>query len=310
MTNSDNCATSFRRTHAGRPHVFSLLPHERRTKILKSHSGSIRVNPEDRTYKAADGTQLPMRVWMPDRPRATLVYLHGIQSHSGWYEDSSRYLAEAGVAVYQMERRGSGTDRGHERGHVDRAETGAAGVHLMGVSWGGKLALACAAHRPDLYLSLILAAPGIIPIVDVTLAVKVRVAQSLLAGRPLRKFPIPLADPRLFTENPERIRFIAEDPLSLREVTARFMFESRRLDRMARRAWPKNLALPVFLALAEKDRIIRNGATQALVEAMPAARRRIIVYPGACHTLEFEPDPAPYFRDLAAWISEDEPQAT
>jgi alpha-beta hydrolase superfamily lysophospholipase len=282
------------------------------------------VNPEDRTYKAADGTELPMRVWMHDRPPATLVYLHGIQSHSGWYEASSRYLAEAGVAVYQLERRGSGTDSGHERGHVDRAETwltdvaaaaelaraetGAAGVHLMGVSWGGKLALACAANRPDLYQSLILAAPGIIPIVDVTLAVKVRVVQSLLAGRPLRRFPIPLGDPCLFTENPERLRFISEDPLSLREVTARFMFESRRLDRMARRAGPKNLALPVFLALAEKDRIIRNGATQALVESMPASRRRIITYGGASHTLEFEPDPAPYFRDLAAWISEDEPQ--
>jgi len=302
-------------------------------------TGSIRVNPEDRTYKAADGTELRMRVWVacprnggvgmpppqrpPDRPRAALVYLHGIQSHSGWYEASSRYLAEAGVAVYQLERRGSGTDRGHERGHVDRAEvwltdvaaaaelarseTGAASVHLMGVSWGGKLALACAANRPDLYLSLILAAPGIIPIVDVTLAVKVRVAQSLLAGRPLRRFPIPLGDPCLFTENPERIRYIAEDPLSLREVTARFMFESRRLDRMARRA-AGSVRLPVFLALAGKDRIIRNGATQALVEAMPASRRRIITYGGASHTLEFEPDPAPYFRDLAAWISENEPQ--
>ena len=294
------------------------------------------MRPEDRSYKTADGTELPMRVWPAQnrdshpfshltRPRATLVYLHGIQSHSGWYEASSRRMAEAGVAVYQVERRGSGTDRAHERGHVDRAETwladvaaaaelaraetGAAGVHLMGVSWGGKLALACAAHRPDLYRSLILAAPGIIPIVDVTLAVKVRVAQSLLAGRPLRKFPIPLADPHLFTGNPERLRFIAEDPLSLREVTARFMFDSRRLDRMARRA-AASVRLPVFLALAEKDRIIRNDATRALVEAMPASRRRITVYPGACHTLEFEPDPAPYFRDLAAWISENEPQAT
>jgi len=275
------------------------------------------VQPVDRTYTAADATALPIRVWSPQRPRAVLVYLHGIQSHSGWYEASSRHLAEAGAAVYQLERRGSGTDRAHERGHVDRAETwledvaaaarlacsetGLAAAHLMGVSWGGKLALACAAHRPDLYRSLILAAPGIVPRVDPTLAVKVRVAQSLLAGQPLRRFPIPLQDPHLFTENPERVRYIAADPLGLHEVTARFMYESRRLDDLVRQA-ARVVTRPTLLALAEKDRIIDNAATWALVEAMPCSRRQVTVYPGASHTLEFEPAPAAYFRDLVTWI--------
>jgi len=277
------------------------------------------VHPVDRTYAAADASSLPMRVWNPQRPRAVMVYLHGIQSHSGWYEASSRHLAEAGVAVYQLERRGSGTDRGHERGHVDRAETwlqdvaaaarlacgetGLASAHLMGVSWGGKLALACAAHKPELYRSLVLAAPGIVPKVDPTLAVKVRVAQSLLAGDPLRRFPIPLQDPNLFTENPGRVRYIAEDPLSLHEVTARFMYESRRLDDFVRQA-ARVVTRPTLLALAEKDRIIDNAATRALVEAMPCSRRQVIVYPGAGHTLEFEPDPGTYFRDVVAWIEE------
>ncbi|MCX5682150.1 MAG: alpha/beta fold hydrolase [Planctomycetota bacterium] len=241
------------------------------------------MTPHDRTYQAADATPLPMRVWSPQRPRAVVVYLHGIQSHCGWYGASSRHLAEAGVAVYQLERRGSGSDAAHERGHVDRAETwlddvaaaarlacgetGLAPVHLMGVSWGGKLALACVAHRPELYRSLLLAAPGILPRVDPTLAIKVRVAQSLMGGQPLRRFPIPLQDA------------------------------------MARKA-ARVVARPTLLALAEKDRIIDNAATRALVEAMPCSRRRVIVYPGASHTLEFEADPAAYFRDLAAWIDE------
>jgi alpha-beta hydrolase superfamily lysophospholipase len=275
------------------------------------------MEPQDRTYAAADGSDLPMRVWRPDRPTAALVYLHGIQSHSGWYAASSRRLAEAGVAVYQIERRGSGLDRQHERGHVDRAETwladvaaaaevarqetAAPSVHLLGVSWGGKLALACAAHRPDLYRSLLLAAPGIFPIVDVVFMMKVRIVQSLLGGHPLRRLPIPLGDPHLFTENPERVRYIAEDPLSLRDLTARFMFESRRLDRLARRAG-RTVRLPVFLALAEQDRIIDNAATAALVERMPTARRRVVTYPAAHHTLEFEADPGAYLRDLVAWV--------
>jgi len=277
------------------------------------------MRPEETTYRSSDGSPLPMRIWRPEKPRAALVYLHGIQSHSGWYEASSRRLAKAGVAVFQVERRGSGMDTAHERGHVDRAEvwladvalaaertrdeTGVAGVHLLGVSWGGKLAVASAAARPDLYRSLILAAPGIVPRVDVGLMTKVRVAKCLALGRDRERFPIPLADPNLFTENPDRIRYIAEDPLSLREVTARFLYESRRLDRMVRRA-AGEVRMPVFLALAERDRIIDNQTTRTLVERLPAERKRIVEYPGASHTLEFEPDPEPFFRDLVAWIDE------
>ena len=305
--------------------------------------------PPWRTYAGADGTDLPIRLWRPaagapvragegrlrpagESPAAhaagskgaaapTLVYLHGIQSHSGWYDASSRYLAERGVTVVQVERRGSGRDETHERGHVDRAqvwledvaraaevargETGAEAVHLMGVSWGGKLALACAGHRPDLYRSVILSAPGIFPKVDVALASKVRVGKCLMLGREMERFPIPLQDPHLFTENPARVRYVAEDPLSLRFLTARFMFESRRLDGLAREAAGR-VRTPTLLCLAGRDRITDNAATRRLVYAM-AARKRVRVYEQAHHTLEFEPDPSGYFADLAAWITAFEP---
>ena len=281
------------------------------------------MRPEETTYRSSDGSPLPMRVWRPEKPRAAILYLHGIQSHSGWYEASSRRLAQAGVAVYQIERRGSGTDSSHERGHVDRAEVwladvalaaerardenDLAGVHLMGVSWGGKLAVASAA-RPDLYRSLMLASPGLCPRVDLGTWAKVRVAKCLALGRDLARFPIPLADPHLFTENPDRLRYIADDPLALREVTARFLYESRRLDRMVRRA-AGAVDVPIFLALAERDRIMDNSATRALVAGLGpdgagAPRHRIVEYAGASHTLEFEPDPEPYFRDLVAWVEE------
>jgi lysophospholipase len=182
-----------------------------------------------------------------------------------------------------------------------REETGARRVHLLGVSWGGKLALACGRHRPDLYRSLMLVAPGIVPQVDLALAKKAQIARSLAAGRPLERFEIPLADPHLFTANPERIRYIAEDPRSLRQVTARFLFESRRLDAMARRA-ARSVRLATLLVLAEEDRIIDNEATRALAARMPADRLKIVVQRGGHHTLEFDPSPAEYFRVLVRWV--------
>jgi alpha-beta hydrolase superfamily lysophospholipase len=188
---------------------------------------------------------------------------------------------------------------------VARGETGAEAVHLMGVSWGGKLALACGGHRPDLYRSLILSAPGIFPKVDVALASKVRVGKCLMLGREMERFPIPLEDPHLFTANPDRVHYIAEDTLSLRDLTARFMFESRRLDGLAREAAGR-LHIPTLLCLAGRDRITDNAATRRLVYGI-AARKRVRVYEEAHHTLEFEPDPTGYFADLAAWIAAFEP---
>ncbi len=37
---------------------------------------------------------------------------------------------------------------------------------------------------------------------------------------------------------------------------------------------------------------------------MPSVRRRLLTYPGSHHTLEFDPDPAPYFADLVRWVDE------
>ena len=249
--------------------------------------------------------------------RAAVVYLHGIQSHGGWYESSSRRLAEAGAAVYQLERRGSGRDQGHERGHVSRAEvwlddveaaadlahreTGRPAVHLLGVSWGGKLAVAAAGRRPDLFASLLLAAPGILPQVTLPATTKARIALDLLLGRDLRAVPDSAGRPAPLHREPRGCEYVAEDPLSLRQVTARFLYESRRLDAMALAA-ARSVRLPVFLALAETDRIIDNARTRSLVEAIGSARRRIVTYPGSHHTLEFDPESEPYFADLVQWI--------
>jgi alpha-beta hydrolase superfamily lysophospholipase len=40
------------------------------------------------------------------------------------------------------------------------------------------------------------------------------------------------------------------------------------------------------------------------VERFGTKQRTIIEYPGAAHTLEFEPDPTTFFRDLSSWAKE------
>ena len=72
-----------------------------------------------RTFETSDGLRLHFRHWPAVAEcRGIIVALHGIQSHSGWYDYSSRRLAESGFDVYFADRRGSGLNN-VQRGHAD-----------------------------------------------------------------------------------------------------------------------------------------------------------------------------------------------
>jgi len=192
-----------------------------------------------------DGYRAYARYWSCPKPRAAVLYLHGIQSHCGWYEASAGALSDAGYAVLQPDRRGSGKNH-VARGHSGSAQeliadtfaardellqrSGCGGYHIVGVSWGGKLAAAAYATQPDGVQSISLVAPGLFPLVGVTAAQKFRIGLAMVAD-PLRQFDIPLNEPDMFTAEPVWMQYIAKDPLTLRQATAGFYLASRRMDK-------------------------------------------------------------------------------
>ncbi len=264
--------------------------------------------------RLSDGYDAYARLWSPsDTPRGAVLYLHGIQSHGQWFEASAARLAEAGFMVLLPDRRGSGrntADRGHAPSAArlirDVAEamselhvrSGLPCCTLLGVSWGGKLALAAARECSRRVEHIVLVAPGLFPLVDLPWSTKAAVAAAALVA-PRRTFPIPLRDPALFTANPDRRAFIAADPLALHRVTAAFLLASRRLDRLAAGVGRAIEPRPLSLLLAEHDRIIDNRRTLDFIRDLRWPHE-VRLYPGAHHTLEFEPDPQPFFDDLAA----------
>ncbi len=269
------------------------------------------IDPAIETFNASDGYALRWRRYAAaGTPRGHVVAIHGIQSHGGWYDASSRHLAAAGYHVSFLDRRGSGLNeaaRGDcpsfRRLLLDIAEFIQAlpeKPFLSAVSWGGKLAVAHELFHPGLTRGLILLAPGMCPKVGPPLWTRVRIAFSRLFT-PSSLFPVPLDDPALFTANLDRQRYIREDPQSLRMATARFLVESVRLDWVMRRA-PAAVTVPALLLLGGRDRIIDNAATRAYVQRLASADRTVFEFPEAHHTLEFEPDPLPVFEAVTRWL--------
>ena len=248
---------------------------------------------------------------------APVLYVHGIQSHPGWFIGSAEALARAGREVFQVTRRGSGLTQGR-RGDAASAgqllddtqaaveyvleRAGAGSVALVGVSWGGKLltAYVLAADEPRI-ASLTLVAPGLRPRVDVSAATKLAIAAARVL-QPRRCFDIPLNDPALFTDNPAMREYLQGDPLRLRRATARFLVASAMLDRSITRAADGSLKPPTTLFLASRDQIIDNAATRALVDRLTAGRADAIELEAA-HTIEFEPDPREFQALLVAAVA-------
>jgi alpha-beta hydrolase superfamily lysophospholipase len=241
-----------------------------------------------------------------------VVFLHGIQSHGGWYPRSCSQIAAAGYEVFFLDRRGCGLNT-ESRGDlpnfrralddiaefVDTLPTDKPRL-LAAISWGGKLGVALQYRRPGFVDGLALLCPGFFPVIRAGFFTRMRIGRCALTS-PTRMFPIPLNDPTLFTESERGREFLRKDPVALHEATARMLIQSNSLDMYLRRAW-KWVTIPTLLLLAGQDRIIDNAKTRRYVEKFPGPKQ-VIEYPEAHHTLEFEPKGHPFVTDLFGWMA-------
>jgi acylglycerol lipase len=274
-------------------------------------------DPESRFLTADDGVRLHHLRWSsgPSPPSAVVIFLHGIASHAGWFAETATDLSHQGVEVYGLDRRGSGRSEG-QRGHLDRyeqvlddvdqlvrlvgTEHPQVPVFLAASSWAAKLGVVYAAERAAPLSGLLLLGPGLFPRVSLSPWHWVLV----VAGhqlRPMVRLPIPLT-PELYTANPPYRDFIRADPLRLLEATTRFFWETARLDRR-RGDDTARLALPVLLLQGEDDEMMDVPATRRWFDGLSGEHTTYRAYPGAGHTLDFEPDRSRYLADMLDWLS-------
>jgi acylglycerol lipase len=273
---------------------------------------------ESRFHTASDGVDLHYLRWSSGRspPRAAIIFLHGIASHAGWFGETAADLNSQGVAVYGPDRRGSGRSGG-PRGHLERygralddveemvrlvsSELRATPIFLAASSWAAKLAVVYAAERPGSLSGLLLLGPGLLPRVNLSPTRQLLVVVGHLVA-PTARLPIPLT-PELYTANRPYVDFIREDRLRLLEATTRFFWETARLDRRRGRASAR-LKLPLLVLQGQDDKMMDVARTRRWFSRLDVEGKTYVAYPGAGHTLDFEPDRGRYLADLLAWLSD------
>jgi len=276
--------------------------------------------PREEVYLGANGTELGFLGYLAGNAddRVALVYFHGIESHAGWFDQAARMLQGHGLDVFCLDRRGSGINqenRGLRSGHTESMHELFADIDafvepladhyerivLVGLSWGGKLALAYSISHPDKAADLVLITPGIRALVDVSPIEKLGIfITSFIA--PHTRFATPI-EPEMFTTTPEYLAYIKADPLRLQDATARFFMTSHALDGFVERRTREN-QLPVLLYLAGNDRIIDNDGVVEVLRRSPAPLE-IVEYPDQTHSIQFDA-PERMVDDMLDWLGEDQ----
>jgi len=271
---------------------------------------------EELTVTLPDGYGAYARFWRPEAVRGAILHHHGIQSHCDWYAGSAERLCEAGYAVLQIDRRGSGrneVDRGHAESapqlvadaHAARdvllERTGLDRYHVVGVSWGGKLAVVAYIDDPARVASLTLVTPGLFPRVGVSKEEAHTIGVAMIY-EPETFFDIPLNDPDLFTHSAKWREFHATDPRTLSQCTAAFYLASRRMDKTLARLADRP-PVPIHLMTAGEEGIVDNQKTIEYIISLGWKGTRLTHYERSRHSVEFD-EPDRFYADLVSFVEQ------
>jgi acylglycerol lipase len=262
--------------------------------------------------RASGGASLACRIWHGQPGQPVLLYLHGIEGHSQWFERTAQMLNDSGLTIYAPDRRGAGMNK-VERGHLDSYKVFLADVDAMlrhireqhpsepivlfGNCWGAKGAAVVAAHgykgvdgNLDVQLSgLILTCPALFTKVDFDLKTKAGIAFDILRGAPhdRKQIDIPIHEAEWFTDNPVYIDFINNDPLRLKAATKRFYFENFLLSLKAASA-AKRIQLPFLLVETDRDRIVNVDKVNGWYAKVASASKSRRSFTDASHSIDFD----------------------
>lgn len=273
-----------------------------------------------------DSCEIGYRVWYGQKDAPVAIYLHGIEGHSQWFENTASFLNENGITIYALDRRGSGMNTG-KRGHIDDykillkdLEAQLDFVHkrhekqslfLIANCWAAKLAVIYAqknyrsvGSKPITPISgLILIAPALYTQVDLPFLTKCKIALGLVQGgeSKLKYWPIPLTTSML-TKNQDFFQYLENDSLRLTEATSSFFAQTFFLTLQAQKSAPL-IDAPVLLLQGETDEIVNTKKITNWFEQLSSHDKVLHNFSGGDHSLDFDPSSfEKYVQVISKWI--------
>lgn len=265
--------------------------------------------------RTADGHTLKIGAYPGGAGDVSVLVLHGLYSHMGWYRRLGEALAERGAAVFLLDRRGAGLSGGHP-GHMDswrqvvddilrvvariRTLHPRSMVCALGVSLGAAMTLGTSLVHAGAFHRHAVLSPGLAPALQLPIRRRIGVTYSAFARRHML-YELPFTADQLCDREDVR-RALWEDPLRTRAVTSRFLLEVFRLQRFVRQNVPR-LRSPVLALLAGADTLVDNEAALAILRRAERLPVRVDVFDDANHVLTASVPEAELVGRIWHWFS-------
>ena len=288
--------------------------------LVLSSGARAEVTPEigAEMFRTSDGTELPMRSWMPrEKPRALIVALHGFADYSFSYARPAAIWAKKGIATFAYDQRGFGAAphvlhwSSSERMVSDATEAVAAlrarypGIptFLIGESMGGAVAtVATAGPRPANVDGVILVAPavwehGLLGSIERSALWITRATLPGLWLTPPRGLNIHPSD------NIQMLREMSRD--SLVQMGARADTTAGLMDLMDLAGnEASHIHLPTLVLYGAHEEVLPHTAVKAFLDRVPPENVRVAFYPKGYHMLLRDLDGDVVAGDVAAWVAD------
>jgi acylglycerol lipase len=261
----------------------------------------------------SSGLNIFVRSWRPQgAARAVVVICHGLNAHSGQYQQVGEQFAADGLAVYALDLRGRGRSDG-ERFYVDKfgeyvsavatvialakAREPGLSVYLLGHSAGGVVScIYTLEHQSELAGLICESFAFQIPAPDFAIAVLKGISHLAPHAHVVK---LKNED---FSRDPEVVRAMNDDPLIAHEVQpTRTAAEMARADDRLKREFPL-IRLPVLILHGTLDKVTRPNGSQLFFDTAGSADKTLKLYEGYYHDLLHDIGKEKVMADITGWI--------
>ncbi len=285
--------------------------------------GAVAPAITDSGFTADDGTQLPLKSWLPQaKPKAVILALHGFNDYSNAFKDSGEEWAKHGIATFAYDQRGFGAapDHGYWAGAprmtADAEEAASALRHrypgvplyVLGESMGGAVAIVAETGvegTPALKADgLILEGPAVWGRDTMTVSERVALwfGDHVLPGLKVSGHGLGIMP----SDNIEMLRALSRDPLVIKETRIDTIKGLVDLMDDALAAASK-LRAPMLFLYGDHDEVIPPESTRRFLAVLPANEpRRVAFYPKGYHMLLRDLEADVVRRDVEAWVANPE----
>lgn len=267
-------------------------------------------------FQSHDQNRLYYQKWTPvsSGKKPVLIFVHGLNEHSGRYQNPVDFFLKKGFSIYLFDQRGHGRSDGLRSyvqdfnhfmrdldefvAYVSSKELGKP-LFLIGHSMGGQVVLNYISVYKHHLSGAIVSSP------NVRVAMKIPPLKKTAAQALGKVFPkLTLAneiDPKWVCRDHQVVREYKKDTLVSKKTTLKLLLEILRNQEKIM-SLAERIQLPLFMMHAGADEITSPVGTQEFFEKVPGKNKELKIYEGFYHELFNEIGKEEVFEDMERWI--------